>query len=88
MTVLWIILGIFIYLVIGKVFANVLVRFGVYNKDNHDDEFIILIINVFYPLYISGKIVNLIGNVLTKIMFEKHNNDNVQQTNKDDRKMY
>jgi hypothetical protein len=80
MTALTIILSVFTYLVIGKVFANVLVRFGVIDKQDEDINFAIGLVTIFYPLYILSKIVNFTGNVLTKIMFEKQN-DNVQNKN-------
>lgn len=89
-TVIMIILSIFAYLVIGKVFINVLVEFEVF--DEKQDENLLSILIFFYPLYILIKLiialiklVNFVGDMLTKILFEKHKDDNVQ---KDERQMY
>jgi hypothetical protein len=76
MTVLMIILGIFVYLVIGGIYANLLNKFNAAN-DNPDeialfnDKFGFLILTIIYPIIILLKIVKCTADKLTKILFNK-----------------
>ena len=72
MTVLGIIIAVFTYLVIGRIFVNILITFKVFSKENNIELFLI---HLLYPIYILFKIVNFIGNTLTKALFERNKED-------------
>jgi hypothetical protein len=61
MNALTIILGIFMYLIVGRIYANLV----------KDDEYENAAITIFFGIIIAWKIITRIADELTKILFEK-----------------
>jgi hypothetical protein len=67
-TFILIVLAIFTYLVVGRIYANLSVKTDKNVFDN-DDELMKLLVTIFYPVVILFKIVNFVGDRLVKIIF-------------------
>ena len=71
MNALTIILGIFMYLIVGRIYANLV----------KDDEYENAAITIFFGIIIAWKIITRIADELTKILFEKQKRSkNTQET--------
>ena len=62
-----IIIGIIIYLILGRIFTNILVKFEMIE----DDDFLIGFVTIIFPIMIIIKITTYIADIVTKILFEK-----------------
>ena len=69
MTALLIILEIFVYLVIGKLYVNYLIHIGI-TEDINENEFSNVMEHMFWPISILIRTANFTGNKLSKIFFD------------------
>jgi hypothetical protein len=67
-TLITILILVFIYLIIGRVYTNIAIKFGVVDKDVVEE---ITLVTIFYPIIIIWKIAMNVADIVTKILFEK-----------------